>query len=115
MIKSKKRTVRNKYTQILKLDDLKKYAGRTNEAIEKTLINQYSIRKDCYEFAVMENYIGYENNYEVYIYISDSSNIASKLLLKNFSNMISAKIYYIYLMLIIKYKSFNKIAKIVAK
>ena len=61
------------------------------------------------------NHIIGRDVYEIYIYIADSKNIASGLLLKEYKSKVMANIYYKYLKFLISRKKLSKIIKTVEK
>ena len=61
------------------------------------------------------NHIIGRDVYEIYIYIADSKNIASGLLLKEYKSKVMANIYYKYLKFLISRKKLSRIIKTVEK
>jgi len=83
------------------IEELKKYStdNRTNEPKEIYLFEEFDFKD--YEIGVIIN--EYNNNvFEVYLYMKGNKKSISKLLLKEFDDLNSAKEYYVEL---------NKIAK----
>ena len=75
------------------------------------MLDIYSIDKDNLNWEIIINNLVELKAYEVYINIDDGKQLASNLLKKTFNNIFKAKIYALYLKLIINVSNIEKIAK----
>ena len=108
--------VRNDYTYPINISELKKYSNKQSINEDKKKIKILpDVDKNGYNLSVIMNHIIGRDVYEIYIYIADSKNIASGLLLKEYKSKVMANIYYKYLKFLISRKKLSKIIKTVEK
>lgn len=108
--------VRNDYTYPINISELKKYSNKQSINEDKKMIKILpDVDKNGYNLSVIMNHIIGRDVYEIYLYIADSKNIASGLLLKEYKSKVMANIYYKYLKFLISRKKLSKIIKTVEK
>ncbi len=93
------------------INDLKIYSDKTNFEEEKNLLDIYENIGDNFSYRIITNYLINKNKYEVYLCIFDNDNIASCLLLKEFTKKINASLYTEYLKYLVTHKNINNIVK----
>ena len=101
----------NNNTYPIRIKDLKQYSDKNNFNEKKEMLDIYSIDKDNLNWEIIINNLVELKAYEVYINIDDGKQLASNLLKKTFNNIFKAKIYALYLKLIINVSNIEKIAK----
>ena len=85
--------VRNDYTYPINISELKKYSNKQSINEDKKMIKILpDVDKNGYNLSVIMNHIIGRDVYEIYLYIADSKNIASGLLLKEYKSKVMANI-----------------------
>lgn len=107
--KVEKINVRNEYTHRFIAKKLKQYSNTsTRDLIKKEILSNFCYR-GIYTLYYFLTYIPEQKQYEVYISIDDTNNIAGSLLYKKFKNKLFAFMYFKFLEYIVKHKKISEI------
>ncbi len=109
--KVKKINVRNKYTQPIKINDLKCYSAYKNREEDKNNLHFRVVEKQNYEFGTVVNKLTQKGLYEVYLYVSEGNNVTGPLFYKTFKNNLFSSLYYAFLSHLADYRNTNIIDK----
>ena len=113
--KVEKIKVRNEYTYRFIAKRLKEYSNSSTRNLKKDNIRNNIYYKDIYTIYNFIKYVPKNNNYEVYISIDDTTNVAGSLLYKTFKHKFMANIYFMYLEYIITKKKITYLERLVEK
>ena len=111
--KVEKIKVRNEYTYRFIAKRLKQYSTSTTRNLKKENIQNSIHYNDIYTLYNYIKYIPKNNNYEVYISIDDTTNVAGSLLYKTFKYKFMAILYYRYLEYVITHKKISYLERLI--
>lgn len=109
--KDRKRTS----TLIFPVEKLKNYSNPLFADLEKKVLNHSIHHDDIYTFYNFLKYIPEKGEYEVFVSIDDSQNVAGSLLSRTFKRRLFAQLYYMYLEYQIKNKTVIQLANLIEK
>ncbi len=104
--------LKNRYTQPVIIEDLKKCSTKINSKEKKDAIDCYEISGIQYEFGVVMNQIYSNNHYEVYLYVSNHRDKADLLFYRDIKHIFIAKLYFQILKKVARTENMNRIAKL---
>lgn len=111
--KVEKIKIRNEYTYRFIAKRLKQYSTSTTRDLKKDDIKNSIHYNDIYTLYNFVKYVPENNNYEVYISIDDTKDVAGSLLYKSFNSKFTAFLYYKYLDYVITHKKISYLERLI--